>query len=300
MGFCVKQLIGIWRLLRFNDYAGAVVFTTCLGVAAAGGQFGWKMILVLVANWLAVGFAFMCNDVEDAPDDARDPKKVNRNPVTAGLLSSGQANFASFLVAGIGFLLFLPLGMTVTVLGGICIILGFLYSYRPLRFKGIAVLDVVSHMIMLSSLQLLCGYFAFAETLNTAYIAPLLSMTAASAYGQIFNQVRDFEGDQVAGLKNTAGLLGKPSAQVLMQGLLTLAVVAGAYALIIDQIAPWWVFAFGLALLFIIIIPGVVRGIRNRNFQQAHAPVIYALPYVGTAMMAAWFLVPWLVPALRS
>lgn len=296
----MKQLTGIWRLLRFNDYAGSVVFTTCLGVAAAGGQFGWKMLLVLFANWLAVGFAFMYNDVEDAPDDAQDPKKVNRNPVTAGLLSVKEANIASFAVAVLGFTLFLPLGPTVSVLGAICIALGFFYSYRPWRFKGIAVLDVVSHMIMLSSLQLLCGYFAFAETLNTAYIAPLLSMTAASAYGQVFNQVRDFEGDQVVGLKNTAGLLGKPAAQILMQALLTLAVGAGAYALIIQQIAPLWVFAFGLALLFIIILPGVLRGIRSGNFQQAHAPVIYALPYVGTAMMAAWFVVPWLLPALRA
>ncbi len=296
----MKQLIGIWRLLRFNDYAGSVVFTTCLGVAAAGGNLNWKMLLVLLANWLAVGFAFMYNDVEDAPDDARDPKKVGRNPVTAGLISSQQANLASFVVAGIAFLLFLPLGLTVTVLGGICIVLGFLYSYRPWRFKGIAVLDVVSHMIMLSSLQLLCGYFAFADSLNTAYIAPLLSMTAASAYGQVFNQVRDFEGDQEAGLKNTAGLLGKPRAQVLMQALLTLSVLAGAYALLVQQIAPWWVFGFGFVMLLVIILPGVLRGIRNGNFQQAHAPVIYALPYVGTAMMAAWFVIPWLVPALRA
>ncbi len=295
----MKQLIGIWRLLRFNDYAGAVVFTTCLGVAAANGVFGWKMILILLANWFAVGFAFMYNDVEDAPDDARDPKKVGRNPVTAGLISSHQAKLASFAVAGIGFLLYIPFGTTVMILGGICIVLGFLYSYRPWRFKGIAVLDVVSHMIMLSSLQLLCGYFAFAETLNTAYIAPLLSMTAASAYGQIFNQVRDFEGDQEAGLKNTAGLLGKRPAQILMQGLLTLAVLAGIYALVIQQIAPPWVFAFGFLLLCLIIIPGVVRGIRNKNLQQAHAPVIYALPYVGTAMMAAWFIIPVLIPSLR-
>jgi 4-hydroxybenzoate polyprenyltransferase len=296
----VKQLVGIWRLLRFNDYAGSVVFTTCLGVAAAGGSFGWKMVLVLVANWLVVGFAFMYNDIEDAPDDARDPKKVQRNPVTAGLISPQAANIASFAVAIVGFLLFLPLGTKATILGGITVVLGFLYSYRPLRFKGIAVVDVVSHALMLSSFQLLCGYFAFADVLNTAYIAPLLSMTSASAYGQLYNQVRDFEGDQLAGLKNTAGILGKPVATLLLQGLLTIAVAAGAYALIIQQIAPLWVFGFGFALLCIIVFPGVVRGIRNGHFHQAHAPVIYALPYVGTAMMFAWFIVPWLFPAFAQ
>ena len=48
------------------------------------------------------------------------------------------------------------------------------------------------------------------------------------------------------------------------------------------------------------LVEAISKGPVNGNFQQAHAPVIYALPYVGTAMMAAWFLVPWLVPALRS
>jgi 4-hydroxybenzoate polyprenyltransferase len=295
----VQTWVGLWRLLRFNDYAGSVVFTTLLGVAAAGGTFSWHLVLVLVANWVAVGFAFMYNDAEDAEDDARDEKKIKRNPVSAGLISRGQANIASFVAAGIGLALYVPLGLTTTLLGGLCIALGFLYSYRPWRLKGIAVADVVSHALMLSSLQLLCGYFAFADTLNTAYIAPLLSMTAASAYGQLFNQVRDFETDTAAGLRNTAALLGKARVQVLMQSLLTLAVAAGAWALLIQRIAPWWVFAFGLALLFVAVIPGVIRGVRSGNLQQAHSPVIYALPYVGTAMMGAWFLVPWLVPGMR-
>ncbi len=295
----MMKLTGLWRLSRFKDYAGSVIFTTGLGIAAAGGVWSWKLLLVLAANLLAVGFAFMYNDLEDAPDDALDAKKVKRNPVTAGLISSREAGIASWLVAALALLLFAPLGLTVMLMGALCIALGFLYSYRPWRLKGIAVIDVVSHALMLSSLQLMCGYFAFADVLNTAYIAPLLSMTAASAYGQLFNQVRDFEVDREAGLRNTAALLGKPRVQFLMQSLLTLAIAAGVWALVIQRMAPWWVFAFGLALLFVMVIPGVVRGVLKGNLQQAHAPVIYALPYTGTGMMIAWFVVPWLIPALR-
>jgi 4-hydroxybenzoate polyprenyltransferase len=285
-------LVGLWRLSRFKDYAGSVVFTTGLGIAAAGGTFSWRLVLVLVANLLAVGFAFMYNDLEDAVDDARDPAKAERNPVTAGLISRGTAGVASFAVAALALLLYAPLGWTVTALGGLCVALGFLYSYRPWRLKGVAVADVVSHALMLSSLQLLCGYLAFADALNSAYIAPLVSMTAASAYGQLFNQYRDFASDRAAGLRNTAALLGERALQILMQSLLTLAVAAGAYALVVQQIAPLWVFGFGLALLLIAVIPGVVRGVLRGDLHGAHAPVIYALPYVGTGMMAAWFLVP--------
>ena len=281
-GGLMTKLTGLWRLSRFKDYAGSVIFTTGLGIAAAGGVWSWKLLLVLAANLLAVGFAFMYNDLEDAPDDALDAKKVKRNPVTAGLISSREAGVASWLVAGLALLLFAPLGVTVMLMGALCIALGFLYSYRPWRLKGIAVIDVVSHALMLSSLQLMCGYFAFADVLNTAYIAPLLSMTAASAYGQLFNQVRDYEVDREAGLRNTAALLGKPRVQFLMQSWLTLANAAGVWALVVQRMAPWWVFAFGLALLFVMVIPGVVRGVLKGNLQQAHAPVIYALPYTGT------------------
>ena len=176
------KFTGLWRLSRFKDYAGSVIFATGLGIAAAGGTFSWKLILVLTANLLAVGFAFMYNDLEDAPDDALDAKKVKRNPVTAGLISSREADIASWFVAALALLLFIPLGLTVTVLGSLCIALGFLYSYRPWRLEGVAVIDVVSRALMLSSLQLMCGYFAFADIFNTAYIAPLLSMTARAAF----------------------------------------------------------------------------------------------------------------------
>ncbi len=295
----MKELNGIWRLLRFKDYAGAVVFTTCIGVAAAGGKFGWQLILVLLANWLAVGFAFMYNDIEDAPDDAKDPKKVHRNPVSAGIISHQQAMLASLAVAALGVLLYLPLGIMPTILGAICVVLGFLYSYRPWRLKGIAVIDVISHSVMLSSLQVMCGYFTFAQNLNAAYLAPLISMTAASMYGQMFNQVRDYQTDRDAGLRNTSGLVGESRAQMIMQSLLGIAIIAGLYALFIQQLAPWWVFIVGLAMLLLLVIPGVIQGIRKGNLQEAHTPVIAALPHAGTIMMAAWFLLPWLIPALR-
>ena len=82
-----RQLGGVLRLTRFQEYTSFVTVTTLLGAAVAHGSFGWPLIRVLAANWLAVGFAFMINDVEDAPDDALSPAKAGRNPVSAGDLS---------------------------------------------------------------------------------------------------------------------------------------------------------------------------------------------------------------------
>ena len=49
----------VWRLTRFPEYVSFVIITTLLGAAAGQGSLEWPLIVVLVANWLAVGFAFM-------------------------------------------------------------------------------------------------------------------------------------------------------------------------------------------------------------------------------------------------
>ena len=96
-----QTIKGIIKLTRFDEYVWFVIVTTCLGAAAGanGGSFGWQWIVALLANWAAVGFAFMINDVEDADDDALNPAKINRNPVSAGILTKREANIASYLTA---------------------------------------------------------------------------------------------------------------------------------------------------------------------------------------------------------
>ena len=106
-----NRLSGIWRLTRFKEYVSFVIITTLLGAAASRGSFGWLLIGVLVANWLAVGFAFMINDVEDAPDDALNPAKALRNPVSAGVLSPCIGRLLSYLVASMAALLYATLGL---------------------------------------------------------------------------------------------------------------------------------------------------------------------------------------------
>ena len=92
---------GIIRLTRIQEYLGFVAVDTLLGAIAAGGVFGWKLLIVMVANWLAVGFAFMINDVEDADDDALNPAKVGRNPISSKHVTPRLGYAASFAVAGL-------------------------------------------------------------------------------------------------------------------------------------------------------------------------------------------------------
>ena len=64
-----KRIDGTIRLSRYREFLWFVMITTLLGAVSSGGVLGIRLIAVLVANWLAVAFMFMINDVEDAPDD---------------------------------------------------------------------------------------------------------------------------------------------------------------------------------------------------------------------------------------
>ena len=88
----MKQgVMGIIQLSRFKEFTSFVIITTLLGALSGRGTFGWQLAAVLAANWFAVAFAFMINDIEDATDDAINPSKVNRNPISAGLLPGRTA-----------------------------------------------------------------------------------------------------------------------------------------------------------------------------------------------------------------
>jgi len=149
----MNQILALIRLTRFKEFTFFVIVTTFLGVAAGHGQFNCTLVGVLAANWLSVMFAFMINDVEDAPDDALNPRKIKRNPVSAGELSPGAARNASLVVAILAVILYAFLGLWPFLLGFCSLALGFVYSWRRIRIKNIAFLDLTSHCLMLAGLS---------------------------------------------------------------------------------------------------------------------------------------------------
>ncbi|MCX7669881.1 MAG: UbiA family prenyltransferase, partial [Anaerolineae bacterium] len=201
--FTRSHLVGVLRLTRYREYIWFVVVSTCLGTIAAYGAFGWKLAVVLLANELAVSFAFMINDVEDAADDALDAAKAQRNPVSAGLLSPGMAYGASFLAALLAVGLYAVLGRWPLLIGLSCLLLAFFYSWRPVRLKAMPLADLISHALMLAGLQFAAAYVTFSLTLGPRFFWPFVMAVAISMYGELFNELRDLEGDRRAGVMHT-------------------------------------------------------------------------------------------------
>lgn len=250
-----------------------VVVTTCLGAIAAYGTVDWRLAVVLLANELAVGFAFMINDVEDAADDALDPAKVNRNPVSAGILAPRAAYIASFIVAALSAALFATLGRWPFIVGMTCLVIAFLYSWRPVRLKAIPFVDLVSHAFMLAGLQMIASYVTFATVLGPRFYWPLAMVLAISAYGELYNELRDLDGDLKAGVTHTASRLGADAARQLATAFALFGLFAAVASLFFVQLVPLWVVGLSAGVAALLLVRPVRRQRRGRGtFVTTQAP----------------------------
>jgi 4-hydroxybenzoate polyprenyltransferase len=285
---------GSIRLTRFKEYLAFVTVTTLLGAtAASNGSFGWKLIGVLLANWLAVAFAFMINDVEDAEDDALTPHKCRRNPVAARDLSPFTARLMSFGVAAGSALVYSTLGKTTFLLGMITLLISFLYSWKPVRLKNIAFVDFFTHGFMLSGLQFLTGYFAFDPAPFVHWIFPFLFIFCISCYGEMFNEMRDLDGILKAGLKHTAAVLGPKVTTRLMGAMMVLAVISVIMTAFVIRLFTFWVLWLVFALSLIFILPAVIRIRRNQNGIAMQESFQKPLEYAAAIPLGSHFSWPW-------
>jgi 4-hydroxybenzoate polyprenyltransferase len=204
----------------------------------------WRLIAVTFANILAVAYAFMINDIEDAPDDARDPARAARNPITSGRIPPSIGYRATRIVALVTLVLYALGGVWVLAIGIGTLLLSHLYSWRPVRLKAWPVTDILSHSLMLSGLLLLAGYFIYHSDPGIVWFVAAAA-TLVSVYGQLYNQLRDYDMDKAAGLFNTAIILGQANTRRVMYLTIGLAVTC-LLAAIVQGAFPIWL---GLVVL---------------------------------------------------
>jgi 4-hydroxybenzoate polyprenyltransferase len=238
----VRQVpAALYHLTRAKEHIPFVVPVTVLGSLLAAHSQGilidWRLAWVTAANVLAVTFAFMINDIEDWQDDARSPERAQRNPVSRGDLPPWLGYLACLAVAVAAVVLYSLAGPHVLIIGLSTVLLSHLYSWQVLRLKAWPLVDVLSHSLMLGGLLFLGGFFAFSAEPGWVW-AVAVGITLMSAYGQIYNQLRDLADDEAAGLRNTSVLLGPRRARWLMYAILTAAALALTLAAW-QRLFPW-------------------------------------------------------------
>lgn len=236
------KISGVVRLTRWREHVPFTIPLTLAGgllaLEVTQTAVDWKIFAVIIANILAMSFAFMINDVEDAPDDALNPKKKLHNVISSGILSRREGMIVTGLTCAIAFGLYAISGMWTLIWGGLTLLLCYMYSAYPFRLKARPITDVLSHVLMLSGLLVMTGYFTYDASPNLAWLV-IFAAILFSAYGQFYNQIDDYEVDKEAGLKNTVVLLGKTPTLILSYASLIGAIVCMGIA-IWQGLFPEW------------------------------------------------------------
>ena len=285
-----KSLKGLLRLTHFNEYAWFVVITTILGITSAKGQFGWEFMAVLAANLLTVGFAFMVNDITNAPDDALSPTSVSHNPVASGLLTPQTARLGAFTTALLAIFLFALLGWLPLVFGLSGLILGYLYSARTIQLRSIAFLNLISQSLMLAGLQYLTGYFSFQILLSRQWYWPFIFVLSISTYAEL--RYGTFK--MKAHTDRAANTPEAKTSHALILVVLLLGLFSGYISFITLNLIPLWVILILLVLTALFLIPMIVRS-RNREPRPAvQASLLRPLERAAAIALLCQYLLPWL------
>jgi 4-hydroxybenzoate polyprenyltransferase len=290
----MKQKIdGFIRLIRIKEYLFFVSITTLMGASAGYGIFGWRLIGVLFANLLAVAFAFMINDVEDAPEDSLNPEKVLRNPVSAKHITRREAMIATWVTGGLSAVTFSLLGFWPFVMGMTTLVVGFLYSWRRLRLKNLPFIDMLSHCMMLAGLQYLAAYLAYQPAPFTRWFFPMMMVVCISLYGELFNEMRDYEHDLKAGLKHTAALLGFKATYWLMMSSFAIGVISGGITFFVVKLVATWVLILMAVFAGLLLIAPLLKAWRQKGFLQLQESLQKPFEIAASFALLTQFVLPW-------
>ena len=163
------QLKGLLKLTRWDEHIAFVIPLTLLGSLLAvhlnGLSLDWRIVVVIMANIIAVSCGFMINDIEDAPDDARDPDRAARNPIASGEVTERTGYSAYYALTVVALILYLLSGIVILLISLIMLLLSHLYSWRPIRLKAMPVVDILSHSVLLGGFLILAGFLTYFGTL---------------------------------------------------------------------------------------------------------------------------------------
>lgn len=198
---------GLIKLSRIEDYYGSATAVAGISLIANPNlpliDRGVLLFIILLLNI----FCFAINDIEDAEDDAKDPAKVNRNPISAKIISRGVAQIFTWSVAILSLFLLSKFGLFSLVTGAFIVITGFLYSFKPVRLKSVPFLDLISHGLFLGGLQSLVIITANNNPVSSIGIVIAFVIFLSSVLGDINNEIRDYKVDRETGIRNTASVI---------------------------------------------------------------------------------------------
>jgi len=160
--------------------------------------------ILLIAIAVGYALAFVINDYYDAPFDAEDEFKAQRNFFVHNEIPQGKALLILIGISSFLFLAFAQFGIKGLVILAVCFFVMWGYSAEPLRFKSRPGFDLLIHALSIETFPyLICLFLVDAAWTRLDYV--MLSVAFfASLTAQLEQQVRDFEVDSKTDTNFTA------------------------------------------------------------------------------------------------
>ncbi|MBG0786344.1 MAG: UbiA family prenyltransferase [Anaerolineaceae bacterium] len=281
---------GLLRLTHFNEYAWFVVITTILGITSAKGQLTWQFAAVLAANLLAVGFAFMVNDIENAPDEALSPAAGSQNPIASGLLTPKAARLGAFLAALIAGLLFALLGWIPLLVGLLSLILGYFYSAKAIQLKSITFVNLIAQCLMLAGLQFLSGYFSFQTLLTRQWYWPFIFVLTISIYAELRYGTFKIKTNS----DRSAYSPESRTSHTLILVVLLIGLFSAFVSFVTLNLIPLWVIVNLLVLTALFLIPLIIRARNRENRSTIQNSLLRPVERAAAIGLLLQYILPWL------
>ncbi|TLD70435.1 hypothetical protein FEM03_11950 [Phragmitibacter flavus] len=198
-----------------------------------GFQFEWedliRLILLLLGSLFLTAHIFILNDWAGHNSDKRDPRRTTLvfTQQKISRVQVAHVAIAFLIVANIFFFMVGPLTM---LFGAAIAVLSLLYSCSPRFGKVTPIAASINHLVG-GMLHFLLGYTLFHE-LDGRGLAISLFFGLVFAGGHFNQEVRDYEGDSINGIRTSAVVFGPRRTFLASLSLFTL-----AYALIIGLAA---------------------------------------------------------------
>lgn len=210
---CVRpRRLGLWAYLSCIRYPDVLVLqgSPLLGVAFAIGDLTVEkaraVTVFAAASFLLVAHIWSFNDWAGLTADLNDPNKSEHVFSTRGVSSRGLLLFSlGLLVASLALFAFAPhrtLLIAVTIAA-----LGILYSHPALNAKSVPILCSLPHLLG-GLFHFLLGYSLF-DPLDRRGVLIGFFFALTFTAGHLNQEVRDYEGDRVNGLRTNAVFFGK-------------------------------------------------------------------------------------------
>jgi 1,4-dihydroxy-2-naphthoate octaprenyltransferase len=229
----------------------AALAPVLVGTGAAAALDGFRLVPALLALLVALALQVAVNYANDYSDGRRGTDADRVGPMR--LVGSGAAGPRQVLVAaGLSFAAAAVAGLALAAMsswwlvavGAVCIAAAWTYTGGPLPY-GYRALGEVFVFVFFGLVAVVGTTYAQTRTLPGLAVAVAVPVGLLSVALLMVNNLRDIDGDAVAGKRTLAVLLGERATRLAYAGLL---VVPFCVVLAVGTVRPW-------ALLALLAVP---------------------------------------------